>query len=149
MFDLCHFLKVTFMRVEDVRLTALETGISIYSQGVGKTRAGARQAPAQMSSCFFPSLPPLCLAQSPLGSCRQISCSPCRNAHRRGDNRCQPLAKLGQIPSPCVFGCSQPKGDQPTCSPQYEETEKCKRESRDYFSSIMPIKTVWVGLFPG
>lgn len=54
MFDLCHFLKVTFMRVEDVRLTALETGISIYSQGAGKTRAGAGQAPAQMPTCFFP-----------------------------------------------------------------------------------------------
>lgn len=68
MFDPCHFLKVTFMRVEDVRLTALETGISIYSQEAGKTRAGAGQAPAQMPSSFLPSLPPLCLPRAPQGA---------------------------------------------------------------------------------
>lgn len=137
------------MRAEDVRLTDLETVISIYSQGAGKTRAGAGQALAQMPSCFLPSPPPLCLARSPSGSSRcWLSCSPCKDAHRRGDDCCQPPAKLGQMPSPCVFGCSWPKGDQPTSSQQYEESEKCNREARDYFSRIMPIKTVWGGLFP-
>jgi len=149
-FNRCHFLKVTFTRVEDLRLTALEAGISIYSQGAGKTRTLAGQALAQMLSCFLPLLPPPCLARSPSGSSRHwLSCSPCRDAHGRGDNRCQPPAKLGQVLSPCMFGCSQSKDDQPTRSQQYEETEKCKREAQHYFCRVMHNTRVWGGLFPG
>lgn len=62
MFNLCHFLNVTFMRTEDAGLTALEIGISISSQGAGKTEAGGGQAHAQMSPGFLPFLPHLCLA---------------------------------------------------------------------------------------
>lgn len=108
MFNLCHFLNVTFMRVEDAGLTALEIGTSIYSQGAGKTKAGGGQARAQMSSGFFPFLPGLCLAWGAADfGCPALP--PCRDAHRGGDE--QALVTLGQTLSLRVFGCPQPKGD--------------------------------------
>lgn len=55
----------------------------------------------------------------------------------------------GRCCHPVVLGLSQPKGDQPTCSQQYEENEKRNREARDYFSRIMSIQTAWGGLLPG
>lgn len=134
MFHLCRFLKVTLMRAEDVRVTSLWTGISTYSPRAGTTRVGAGQTPAQTPSCFLPLLPSVCLAWSPSGSCRRrFSCSPCRDALRRADGHLKPPAKLGPTPLPHISRSSQAKGDQATCSQQYEETEERNRETRDYF----------------
>lgn len=125
----------------DARLTALETGISIYSQRAGKERAGTGQTPTQMPSQFLiisgSSLP----CHHPSGSSQcWFSCPPCRDAHGRGD-------KPGQMPSPSTSGWSTNTWLINTWP--YEGTEKSNNEDQDTFSRIMPNKTGWGGLVPG